>query len=169
MKRLALVLILLAGCTRAASVNIPAAKRQANWGREGSCGYACLVTILNNERHVEASAYILRHCGGGATIIDLCHTLDRCGVAYEWTDASDVRLLEDSCRLGRGAVIGLKVYDDAGNPGDHYVTLVYLDATYAGVIDPNFPQHVVYFRRGELLANWSHADCGHGSAISPLH
>jgi hypothetical protein len=125
------------------TVNLPYSLRQKNWGT-GSCWHASLKSVMNWQHQ-----YKLRDWWPyeGGEYADRGHRrLDAAGVKYTGTMAGDERILQWMLDTRRGAVI---TYWPA-----HAVTCVHLDDQWAGLLDNNRTNQVIWIPRREFIPNW---------------
>lgn len=163
------LLALLAGIACGAEVpaaNVPPALRQENWsGRvydpvardyEGSCVHATLITALRwQDQDAMADWWRAAH-DSGESASGLAGKLDTAGVRYAMTcGEGDVAFLEWAIATRRACGVSSWVFNDDGQGGGyHVVLLVHLDATTAGIIDPNAPKAVQWYTRESFLEHW---------------
>jgi len=149
-----LLICVAAGIANAAdvpAVDIPPSQREANWpGSEGdgSCVHASLVTLMRWQARPHSADYWRLAHENGESPSSLTPKLDAAEVRYAMTAGEcDVRFLQWAVDTRRGC--GVTVHG-----GGHMVLLVHLDAEYAGIIDPNFPDRVAWYSRDSFLAHW---------------
>jgi len=175
LKRLLLVLVLLvpfAGCETTLvtkpvkkempTVNVPQADRQSNWlgsQGQGSCVWATTISLLRWQGRYHTADWIRSNYGGGEWPEDHAAKLDTAGVRYAYVTDGDVRFLELACRTRRGA--GITVMG-----GAHMVALVHLDARWAGILDNNRVEKIIWVPRETLIAEWK---ASYGWAVSPIY
>lgn len=142
------------------TVNLPYSLRQTNWvdpaTRSGSCWHASLKSVFNWQGQTHLKNWWPYQ---GGEYADRGHKrLDSAGVKYAATTSGNVRLLEWMLRTRRGAVI---TYWPA-----HAVTLVHLDDQWAGILDNNRTNQVIWVPRREFIPKWQ----GYGGwATSPVY
>jgi len=175
MKRLLLVLVLLAplaGCeTPLASaakkqerptVNVPLSMRQSNWignRREGSCVHATMISLFRWQGRLTTADRWRRTYGNGEWPDDLAAKFDKEGICYAYVTNGDMKFLEWACRTRRGC--GITVMG-----GAHMVALVHLDAKWAAILDNNKVERYIWVPRETLIAEWK---ASYGWAVAPIY
>lgn len=162
-------LCLFAGCGRSAA-DLPVEERQANWigqHRQGSCGWASLVSLLRAEGDPRAET-VRAECGGTANIwfvpgdrivkSDILDELDRLGIGHVETALGDEQFLCDACESGPGCLVG-------ANRGAHVVDVVAIDSDSVTILGCNHPQVLFHESRRQFLNEWRQSG---GWAIRPL-
>lgn len=163
MKRIVLILLLMVtGCDTTPlglsrpvrkeypTVNLPLEMRQSNWPgsqREGSCVHAATISLFRWQNRLNMADYWRRKYGNGEWPENLAAKFDREGIRYAYVTNGDVKFLEWACKTRRGA--GVTVMG-----GVHCVTLVHLDATWAGLLDNNDVSKIKWVPRETFLAEW---------------
>jgi hypothetical protein len=130
---------------RAPAVDLPPALREANWGG-GSCVHASTVHLLHWQGEHDLAAWWRRHYRGGEYASRLHARLEQAGLRYAYTVRGDVGFLEWALRTRRGA--GITYYPQ------HAVNLVHLDDEWAGLLDNNRIERIVWVRRDEFVRRW---------------
>jgi hypothetical protein len=148
-------------------VNPPYRLREPNYAG-GSCSYASTITLLRWQGQYNIASYVRMRCAGGTNPEVLAESLDECGVRYAMTVGQrDVAFLEWACRTRRGAAIG--VYGDGSGSAyeaRHMLNLVHLDSKWAGILDNNYTQEILWIPRDQFLRHW----IGSGSwAVVPCY
>lgn len=141
------------------TVNLPIELRQRNWQGnrgQGSCVWATTVSLLRWQGQNQLANKIKSY-GDGAGWDMLAKVADREGIRYAFITNGDVNFLEWSLKTRRGCGI-VWGYNPKTNYGNHFITLVYLDAKYACVLDNNDTQNYHWMPREKLIAEWK--KCG---------
>lgn len=142
------------------TVNLPRVLRQQNWlgnQREGSCVWASTIMLLRWQGRYEVSDWIRKYYGNGEWPEDWSQKMDKIGLRYAMTTNGDERFLEWCVKTRRGA--GVTVMG-----GAHMVMLVHLDAKWAGILDNNQIDKIIWVPRETFLAEW-HASNGWGLTV----
>ncbi len=175
MKHLLLILALLVPCVgcealRASApkkqerptVNVPVSMRQSNWQGsrgEGSCVHATMISLFRWQGRLKTADYWRRSYGNGEWPEDMAAKFDKEHIRYAYVTNGDVKFLEWACKTRRGC--GLTIMG-----GAHMVALVHLDATWAGILDNNGVEKIIWVPRETLIAEWK---ASYGWAIAPLY
>lgn len=153
-----LLVFMLAGCDSPCplkierpTVNVPLALRQGNWlgsQREGSCVHATIISLFRWQGRLKMADHWRRTYGDGEWAEDLAAKFDREGIRYAYTsNKGDVTFLEWACRTRRGC--GVTVMG-----GQHMVALVHLDDKWAGILDNNHTDKIIWVPRETFVAEW---------------
>ena len=126
-------------------VDVPPALRTSNWGG-GSCVHASTVHLLHWQGQHELAAWWRGAYRGGEHASRLHKRLDAARLRYAYTVHGDVAFLEWAIRTRRGA--GITYFPN------HAVNLVHLDAEWAGILDNNRVDEIIWIPRAEFLARW---------------
>jgi hypothetical protein len=133
------------------TVNIPPSLRQENWlgsENEGCCVHATMCSLFNWQGRPDWAAWWKKHNGNGEWAEDLAAKFDRVGIKYAYTSRKgDVRFLEWACKTRRGC--GVTVMG-----GQHMVALVHLDDKWAGILDNNHTEKIIWVPRKTFIAEW---------------
>jgi len=143
-------------------INVPKADRQPNWiGNlgEGSCVHASMISLFRWQGRYRTADYWRRSYGNGEYPEDLAAKFDKEGIRYAYVTDGDVRFLEWACRTRRGC--GITVLG-----GAHMVCLVHLDAKWAGILDNNHVEQIIWVPRETLIAEWK---ASYGWAVTPVY
>jgi len=150
-------------------VNLPPELREENWlgpGGEGSCVHATMVMLLRWQQQERLADHWRATYADGEYADrtwnrqhNLADRLDRENVRYAYTIQGDVAFLEWAIRTRRGC--GVTVLG-----GRHMVALVHLDDQWAGLLDNNAPEKIIWVRRGKFIAEWKNSN---GWAVSPVY
>lgn len=144
-------------------VYVPVKWRQRNWlgpQREGSCTFATLVTILRAQGKFKLAAYVRSHFADGCWPEDMAKKLDKAGIRYAYTSKKgDVKFLEWACKTHRGCGVTVR-------GASHMVALVHLDKKWAGLIDNNDTDHVIWVPRRTFIAEWLNSESW---AVTPVY
>jgi hypothetical protein len=147
-----LLLLLISGGAFAQSpdgerptMNLPHELRCPNWGG-GSCVHASTVMLLRWQGQSEVADWWRSHYQGGEYAQRLNQRLAAAHIRYAYTTKGDVEFLDWALRTRRGA--GVTFW-----PG-HAVNLVHLDAEWAGLLDNNRLQQVIWIPRAEFISRW---------------
>lgn len=144
------------------TVNLPLALRQSNWlgsRRMGSCTWASMISLLRWQGCGKVADWMRQNYGDGEGADGMAQKLDRAGIRYAYVTNGDVKFLEWACRTRRGC--GITVMG-----GVHMVTLVHLDAKWAGILDNNSVGNYIWVPRETLIAEWK---ASHGWAVTPIY
>ena len=144
------------------TVNIPMAIWQSNWlgnQGEGSCVHATMISLLRWQGRFNTADYWRRAFGNGSYPEDLAEKFDRAKVRYAYVTNGDVRFLEWVCRTRRGCGITVR-------GGAHMVALVHFDAKWAGILDNNKIEKIIWIPRETLIAEWK---ASYGWAVAPVY
>ena len=144
------------------TVNVPLAMRQSNWlgtRREGSCVHATMISLFRWQGRFNTADYWRRAFGNGSYPEDLAEKFDRAKVRYAYVTNGDVRFLEWACRTRRGCGITVR-------GGAHMVALVHFDAKWAGILDNNKIEKIIWIPRETLVAEWK---ASYGWAVAPVY
>lgn len=168
------LLVLVAGCevaentgnravkTERPVVNVPLALRQSNWlgsQHEGSCVHASMISLFRWQGRPGTAHYWRRTYGNGEWPEDLAAKFDREGIRYAYVTNGDVKFLEWTCKTRRGCGITIM-------GGAHMVALVHLDANWAGILDNNRVEKIIWIPRETLIAEWK---ASYGWAVTPIY
>jgi hypothetical protein len=175
MNRLLLILFLLVPCVgceaplvsapkkqERPTVNVPVSMRQSNWlgnQGQGSCVHASMISLFRWQYRLKTADYWRRTYGDGEFPEDLAAKFDREGIRYAYVTSGDVKFLEWACKTRRGC--GITVMG-----GAHMVALVHLDATWAGILDNNRVEKLIWVPRETLIAEWK---ASYGWAVTPIY
>jgi hypothetical protein len=151
------------------TVNLPVSLRDWDWTgemNEGSCPHATLVSLFRWQGRY-ATAYHWRHTYGDGDVADatwdsrnnLADKLNREGIRYAYTTDGDVSFLDWACSTRRGC--GVTVMG-----GKHMVTLVHFDKKWAGVMDSNDIDTIIWVPRQVFIAEWENSN---GWAVTPVY
>ena len=144
------------------TVNLETALRQRNWANtpmNGSCVYATLVSLFRWQGRDDLATKMRENYSGGTGWYSLAAQLDAEGIRYAFTNQkNDVAFLEWACATRRGAGV-------TTTGGSHMIALVHLDSEWAGFIDNNSPDEILWKTRSEFLEDWFTATSW---AITPL-
>lgn len=160
-----LVLLLLAGSAVAQEipiVNVPYGLRQENWGGVeggGSCVHVSMVTLLRWQGQPELAKWWYNTYNSGEYASRMAERLNAAGVYFAEVRNGDERFLDWAIKTRRGA--NIVVMD-----GRHMLTLVHLDAKYAGILDNNDISKISWYHRADLIRVWK--DSG-GWAVTPYY
>ena len=127
------------------TVNLPRELREPNWGG-GSCVHASTVHLLRWQGHHELADWWRSHYSGGEYAERLNRRLNAAGLKYAFTVDGDTAFLEWALRTRRGA--GITFWPS------HAVNLVHLDDAWAGILDNNRVDQIIWIRRDEFLRRW---------------
>ena len=144
------------------TVNLPRSLRQSNWlGNlgEGSCVHATLISLLRWQGRYNTADNWRRTQGNGEWPEDLAEKMDGEGVRYAYVTNGDVGFLEWACSTRRGC--GITV-----NGGRHMVALIHFDSEWAGLLDNNSIETVIWVPRETLIAEWRNSN---GWAVTPIY
>lgn len=137
------------------TVDVPVRLRQQNWlgpKREGSCTFATLVTILRAQGKFKMAAYVRSHFADGCWPEDMAKKLDKAGIRYAYTSKKgDVKWLEWAVKTHRGCGVTVR-------GASHMVALVHLDKKWAGLIDNNATDHIIWVPRKTFIAEWLNSE-----------
>ena len=126
-------------------VDLPPALRTSNWGG-GSCVHASTVHLLQWQGQHELAAWWRGAYSGGEHASRLHQRLEAARLRYAYTVEGDAAFLEWALRTRRGA--GITYFPS------HAVNLVHLDAEWAGLLDNNRVDRVIWIPRADFLAKW---------------
>jgi len=143
------------------TVNLPLSLRQRNWignQREGSCTYASMISLLRWQGQYRLADWVKKNCGNGADPNDMAAKLNQAGIRYAYTTEGDVAFLEWACNTRRGCAITVL-------GGKHMVVLVHLDSNWAGLLDNNHVENIIWVPRATLIAEWR---ASHGWSVTPV-
>ena len=133
------------------TVNIEKYLRQRNWiGREGqgSCTHASLIMLMRHMGKTEAAEYWRQKYGDGETFDSLTAKLDSEGFRWAGTCREhDTNFLEWAIATRRAALVTCK-------GGAHAILLVHLDKNWAGIVDNNAPEKIIWVPRKQFLSEW---------------
>jgi hypothetical protein len=151
------------------AVNPPLGLRQPNWlGRqgEGSCVHANMVTLFHWQGHHQMARHWRATYGDGEIADEtfgpgdnLRAKLTREGVRFAQTTKGDVEFLEWACSTRRGC--GVTVMG-----GKHMVTLVHFDDEWAGILDNNDINKIIWVERQTFVSEWQNSN---GWAVTPIY
>lgn len=151
-------------------MNLPRFMRQRNWiggsSRDGSCVVASMVSLLRWQGKPALANRLKQRYGGGQDYSEWKAAIDREGIKYASTKASnEVSFLEKAVATRRGCMVGVGPYQNFKEP-THMVCLVDMTSTKVVLLDNNFPEQYVYVGRKEFLTEWERA----GSwALTPVY
>ncbi len=132
-------------CYERPTVNIPPTLRCPNWGG-GSCVHAANVMLLEWQGQHELAQWWRTNNSGGEYAQRLNQRLDSAHLHYAYTTRGDEAFLAWALRTRRGA--GITFW-----PG-HAVNLVHLDDQWAGLLDNNRLEQVIWIPRAEFIPRW---------------
>lgn len=159
------VFLILASAIRAETpqVNLPQSIRQHNWignQGQGSCVHASMVMLLRWQRHYELADWWRRSYANGENWNGLTSKANQAGVRWAGTiNQQNVAFLEWACKTRRGCMVTCQ---DA----EHMVILVHLDDKWAGIIDNNAPERVIWKSRQDFLTEWN---ASYSWALTPVY
>ena len=188
MKRILAIMVLLAALTGCDSgiddgrannsvarieyptVNLPVSLRQQNWRGtlgEGSCVHASLISLFRWQgRYWMANHWRATYGNGevadeswGRGSNNLRAKLEHEGVRFAYTVDGDVAFLEWACYTRRGCGVTI-------NGGRHMVALVHLDSEWAGLLDNNQVNTIIWVPRDQFISEW-HAS--NSFAVAPVY
>lgn len=136
-----------APCREMPTVNLPPSLRCANWGG-GSCVHASTVMLLRWQGQFEMADQWRATYSGGEYAQRLNQRLEAAELCYAFTLRGDEGFLDWALRTRRGA--GVTFW-----PG-HAVNLVHLDEQWAGLLDNNRLESVIWISRAEFIPRWRH-------------
>jgi hypothetical protein len=150
------------GVTEKPVMNLPLALRQANWrGRNGSgsCVHASWISCLRWQGQYEWADWWAAHYDGGENYEEMVQRLDDAGIRWAGTvGEGNTAFLEWSCRTRRGCIV-------TWSPR-HVVTLVHFDSKWAGILNNNEIDRIIWIPRDEFVQEWK----SRGSwAMSPVY
>lgn len=153
------------------TANLPRKLWQPNWTNTGSCVFAATCDILRWQGQFKKAKRIRNNYGGGATLGRICSVLDHEKVRYAYTNRPDVAFLERACETRRGCIVTINVgkgsyHYTTADMGYHCVALVHLDDEWAGIIDNNIHDRVVWMKREKFLSYWRASP---GWALAPVY
>lgn len=143
-------------------VNVPMALRQSNWlGRrgQGSCTWATAISLLRWQGRYRTADWIRKNYGDGEMPDSYTRQLDDAGIRYAQVINGDVNFLEWACKTRRGCGITVR-------GGRHMVSLVHLDKEWAGILDNNSVEKIIWVPRASLIAEWK---ASYGWAVVPVY
>lgn len=147
---LALVLILTsAALAETPRVNLPPAIRQANRlgpRGTGSCVHASWTMLLRWQGKFETADYWWTHFADGETPNGFASKARNLKVAATFNQ-NDTAFLEWAIRTRRGCMVTCQ-------NGHHMVLLVHLDKEWAGILDNNAIEGIIWRPREEFLREW---------------
>ncbi len=136
-------------------VNVPRALRESNWlgpQREGSCVHAAIVNLLRAQRMFARADWWRSHNGDGEWDERLASKLDAAGIKYTYTsEHGNVGFLEWACDPIHGTRRGCGVTVEGGR---HMVCLMHLDDKWAGILDSNSTDAIIWVPRETFIAEW---------------
>lgn len=135
------------------TVNLPYRLRQHNWlgnKNEGSCVHATVISLLNWGHLYAKAAHWRATYGNGEWPEDLYGKFEREGVRYAETTDGDVSFLQWACETHRGCGVTVMA-------GKHMVALVHFDDEWAGLLDDNYPEEIIWVPRDEFVAEWKNS------------
>lgn len=132
-------------CVERPCVNLPPALRCPNWGG-GSCVHASTVMLLRWQGQHEVADWWRANYSGGEYAERHNQRLAHARLRYACTTRGDEAFLDWALRTRRGA--GITFW-----PG-HAVNLVHLDDQWAGLLDNNRLEQVIWIPRAEFIARW---------------
>jgi hypothetical protein len=150
------------GVTEKPVMNLPLALRQANWrGRNGSgsCVHASWISCLRWQGQYAMAEWWASHYDGGENYDEMVQRLDDAGIRWAGTvGEGDVSFLEYCHRTRRGCIV-------TWSPR-HVVTLVHFDDKWAGVLNNNEIDHILWIPREDFVKEWKYR----GSwAMTPMY
>jgi hypothetical protein len=127
------------------TVDLPRELRERNWGG-GSCVHASTVHLLRWQGHHELADWWRANYSGGEYAERLNRRMNAAGLKYAFTVDGDTAFLEWALRTRRGA--GITYWPS------HAVNLVHLDNEWAGLLDNNRIDQIIWIPRAEFLRRW---------------
>ena len=127
------------------TVDLPAELREENWST-GSCVHASTVHLLRWQGQFELAAWWRDAYAGGEYPERLHNRLEDAGLRYAFTVDGDEEFLAWALRTRRGA--GVTFWPQ------HAVNLVHLDQNWAGLLDNNRIELIVWMPRDEFIRRW---------------
>jgi hypothetical protein len=134
-------------CREIPTVNLPSPLRCPNWGG-GSCVHASTVMLLRWQGQHEMADWWRANYQGGEYADRLHQRLDAAHLRYAYTTRGDEAFVNWALRTRRGC--GITYW-----PG-HAVNLVHLDEVWAGLLDNNRLDNVIWIPRSEFVSQWRH-------------
>lgn len=148
-------------------VNVPVQLRQENYTRGGSCAFASMITLLRWQGRTELADWMRKHYAEGTYAEHYDYLMDKAGVKFASTwGRQDVELLRWACKTRRGACIGIYGADNDPHKVLHMVNLVHLDDKYAGILDNNSTEKIIWMDANVFVDYW--IKCG-SWAVVPLY
>lgn len=145
------------------TVNLPYKLRQRNWlgpQGEGSCVHATMVSLLRWQGHPKLADWWRRNNGDGEWDTDLAAKFTRAKVRFAFTsERGDIRFLEWACRTRRGCGVTVR-------GARHMVALVHLDEKWAGILDNNQTERIIWVPRDTFLSEWLNSNSW---AVTPVY
>lgn len=132
-------------CLERPTVNIPPELRCPNWGG-GSCVHAATVMLLEWQGQHEFAQWWRNRYSGGEYAQRLNQRLEAAQLQYAYTTQGDEAFLAWTLRTRRGA--GITFWPS------HAVNLVHLDNEWAGLLDNNRLEQVIWIPRAEFISRW---------------
>lgn len=141
------------------AVDIPREFRQRNWG-SGSCVHASFIMLLRAQRKFELAEWWRQNNEGGEWPEDMAAKLDAKGVRYAYTAGKgDVKFLDWAVKTHRGCGVTVRA-------GSHMIILIHFDKKWAGLIDNNSPEEIIWVPRKAFIAEWLNSNSW---AITPIY
>lgn len=131
------------------TVNLEMIFRESNWigsEGEGSCVWASYMSLCRWQGEFELADNCPYENGEYAT--RFAARCDKLNVRYAYTNGqNDVAFLEWACNTRRGAAVTVR-------GGRHMVCLVHLDSEWAGILDNNSVDGIIWVPRDQFLNEW---------------
>jgi hypothetical protein len=148
MKNAIYVVIVAAAATMPTQfADVPEELRQQNWGIEGSCTHASIVSALRYHGQEEMADWWRVKYRGGETVYGAAWKLTQAGVPFTYTITGDMEWLEWAVR-NRMCVILFHV------PHYHCVNLVDMTDTTVTLLDNNTPDRYITISRQRFYDIW---------------
>ena len=145
------------------AVYIPKRMRQENWlgpKREGSCVHAAMTNLFIAQGRFKLANWWRTHNGDGEWPSDLAPKLDAAGIKYAYTSMKgNVKFLEWAVKTHRGCGVTVR-------GASHMVVLVHLDKKWAGLLDSNAVDEIIWVPRKTFIAEWLNSESW---AITPVY
>jgi hypothetical protein len=133
------------------TVNLEQIFRQANWigdENEGSCVHASMAMLCRWQGEFELADMWIATYNSGEYPSRFAARCDQQNVRYAYTsNENDVAFLEWACNTRRGAGVTVR-------GGAHMVCLVHLDSEWAGILDNNSVDEIIWVPRDQFLNEW---------------
>lgn len=144
-------------------VNLPYKLRQENWignRGQGSCVHASMVMLLRWQHQDRLANYWRSHYQNGETWDGLVQKMEANNVRWAGTyNQENVKFLEWAIRTRRGCMVTCQ---DAA----HMVVLVHLDKDWAGILDNNSTNRIIWKTRKSFLKEWYSSNSW---AVTPVY
>ena len=141
------------------AVDLPASLRERNWAG-GSCVHASMVMLFRIQRKFALANWWRKNHSGDEYPGSMAKQLDDAGIKYAFTsNKGDVKFLEWAIKTHRGCGVTVR-------GATHMIILIHLDKKWAGLIDNNTPEEIIWVPRKTFISEWLNSESW---VITPIY